>query len=593
MNRIHWLSPGDPDQRTGGYLYNARIASALRGQGIDVVMHALNGPWPWPNVSHRQQLNKVPNDAVVIADGLLWPGLQAEERQELCGRCKVWVVMHSLFDKEDVGNDAAMNAELSALREAHGWFATSQRTARLLNERLGGPPGSIVIPGTDSSPRASETRGGPARLLNVAHLIPRKNQLVLMEALSDLTDLDWILDVVGSTQRDAEYSLAVKERVHQLGLTERVVFHGEQPPERIDELYGAARALVHTADFEAYGMVLTEALCRGVPVISTPAGALDDLDTAMVRRIGVGDTKGLSEAVRSLLVSDSIEHIEPPRFPNWMDQAALLTRVLGLQEEGFSVDWLRMREPYDHRARSISLAQQMAAVLGTETGTVMEMACGLGSGTRFLSAVLPGVQWLLVDHDPQLLDAVDKDMAETPIRYRTHQHDLRQLDGLDLSIRGVTTQALLDLVSHDWLVQFADWLADKQVPLLAALSVDGRVDWTPSDPRDVEVQHAFRTHQTWDRGFGPSPGPEAASVLKELLEARGFSVHLERTDWQIPASDEDMMSSMVQGISSAALEAAKDAGVDPKRVTEWRAERMNAIGQVSLRVGHLDLLAIP
>ena len=200
---------------------------------------------------------------------------------------------------------------------------------------------------------------------------------------------------------------------------------------------------------------------------------------------------------------------------------------------------------------------------------------------------------MLVDHDPQLLAAVSKDMEGRSIRYQTHQHDLRDLGGLDVPVHGVTTQALLDLVSHDWLVQFADWLTDRRIPLLAALSVDGRVDWRPFDVRDAAVQHAFRTHQTWDRGFGPSPGPRAAIVLKELLESRGFSVRLEETDWQIPNSDLPMMSSMVQGIASAAMEAAFDADVNASDIAEWKTERMGMLGELSIQVGHLDLLALP
>ena len=222
--------------------------------------------------------------------------------------------------------------------------------------------------------------------------------------------------------------------------------------------------------------------------------------------VDVDDVPSLTEAIRRMLQTNTKEYTAPPSFPDWSDQAALLTRVLGLHEEGFSVDWLRMREPHDHCARSIGLANAFAAAMGEGSSTVMEMACGLGSGTRFLSRILQAdVEWLLVDHDPQLLAAVSKDMENTTVRYRTHQHDLRDLGGLDVSVHGVTTQALLDLVSHDWLVQLADWLADRRIPLLAALSVDGRVDWTPHDPRDKFTMRFVPL--TWDRGFGPSQAP--------------------------------------------------------------------------------------
>ena len=591
MNRIHWLSPGDPEQRTGGYLYNARIAAALRQHGVDVIVHELAGQWPWPGVSHRSNLSSVPNDALVIADGLLWPGLQSDERADLCNRCTVWVVVHSLLDKEQASAEAIIEKEMAALRQATGWFATSQRTAALVSSRLGGAPGSVVIPGTAP---ASTHAGSRQRLLNVAHLTPRKNQAVLLQALAQLMDLDWELDIVGSLERDPDHALGIQKEVCTLGLEGRVHLRGELAAGDLESAYSRASCLVHTADFEAYGMVLTEALTRGLSVISTPAGAIDDLESAMVRRVAVGDVEGLVAQLRTYLDAPESSSTTPPSFPSWSDQAALLVRVLGLDEEGFSVDWLRMREPYDHAARSHALAEAFDDALGDGARTVMEIATGLGSGTRFLMQHMNRqVSWVLVDRDAQLLAALDTDMLNRGVNYRTHQHDLRDLAGLDVVADGVTTQALLDLVSHDWLVHFADWLAERRIPFLGALSVDGRVVWSPGDVQDQDVQKAFRTHQTWDRGFGPSPGPNAAMVLKRLLEERGFQVRMEPADWAISASDTAMVSAMVEGTASAAREAAQDAGVEPALVDAWRAEKISILETLSVRVGHWDLLAIP
>ncbi|MEQ1570014.1 MAG: hypothetical protein ABMA64_30550 [Myxococcota bacterium] len=43
---VTWLSPGAPDQRTGGYLWNARIAAELRASGTEVEVIAVDGRWP-------------------------------------------------------------------------------------------------------------------------------------------------------------------------------------------------------------------------------------------------------------------------------------------------------------------------------------------------------------------------------------------------------------------------------------------------------------------------------------------------------------------------------------------------------------------
>ena len=135
MNSIHWLSPGRPDQRTGGYLYNARIAAELRALGVLVDVISLEANWPLGGVSQAEKLASIPDGATVVADGLLWPGLLDHERATLLARTTVWVVVHSLMDKEGGENLAAM--ETLALAEAHGCFATSQRTATIVAQRLG------------------------------------------------------------------------------------------------------------------------------------------------------------------------------------------------------------------------------------------------------------------------------------------------------------------------------------------------------------------------------------------------------------------------------------------------------------------------
>jgi hypothetical protein len=178
--------------------------------------------------------------------------------------------------------------------------------------------------------------------------------------------------------------------------------------------------------------------------------------------------------------------------------------------------------------------------------------------------------------------------------YQVVDHDLRNLSGLQgHSVDAVLTQALLDLASEEWLVSLADWLAEQQIPFLASLTVDGRVEWTPADIRDGDVQHAFRVHQTFDRGFGVSPGPRAAQRMQQLLAARGFDVWVEKTDWNIPSDDVPMIEGMLDGIAWAASEAAEQAGVDQALVSGWYRDRKASLSAVGLRVGHLDLLAIP
>jgi len=100
---------------------------------------------------------------------------------------------------------------------------------------------------------------------------------------------------------------------------------------------------------------------------------------------------------------------------------------------------------------------------------------------------------------------------------------------------GITAAALLDLTSAAWLDRLARWC--RGVPVLVALSVDGRLAWQPEEPEDAAVRARFFAHQRTDKGFGPALGADAARYLALRLEAQGQRVFLERSDWRLGPPD--------------------------------------------------------
>lgn len=270
--------------------------------------------------------------------------------------------------------------------------------------------------------------------------------------------------------------------------------------------------------------------------------------------------------------------------------------------------WLRLREPFDHEARSRVLAETLADRLASQSRPVrvLELACGLASGFRFLSPLLPRPQvWHLLDHDRALLAELGPELDRwSPPARQSDNHrawegvsvhwrecDIQDLEGIAEPADVVTVQALLDLVSYEWLRDFVAWLTRRSVPLLAGLTVDGRVRWEPADPRDAAVQRAFRSHQLTDRGFGASPGYRAATELEAALSCGGFTVRTCRADWSVDSRDTEMLLEMIDGTAHAAAEMHPDKSF----VDQWRADRRSAVdrGALKLTVGHVDMLAWP
>jgi len=260
----------------------------------------------------------------------------------------------------------------------------------------------------------------------------------------------------------------------------------------------------------------------------------------------------------------------------------------------FSSEWLALREPHDQRARNREvLAAVAAAFAGQPDIAVVDLACGTGSTLRALAPHLPARQiWRLVDNDLSLLARAGANapagVSVTPTPVDLARDLEAALDGaLDL----VTTSALLDLVSPEWLERFVVETAARRLPVYAALSYDGRAALDPVDPLDATIIAAVNRHQRRNKGFGPALGPAAALDAVERFHEVGYTVVQGVSDWVFGTDDREMQAEVLSGWASAVRELDELALPD---LIDWLARRRDlvAAGRATMRVGHVDLFAI-
>ena len=263
---------------------------------------------------------------------------------------------------------------------------------------------------------------------------------------------------------------------------------------------------------------------------------------------------------------------------------------------GFSSGWLALREPYDRRARSAAVLDAAAAwAAGRDSIAVVDLACGLGSTLRAVSGRLPRRQsWRLVDNDLSLLARV-ADLARPPdLSVMPVPVDLaRDLEAaLDGPVDLITTSALLDLVSHEWLDRLVTEAGARRLPVYAALSYDGLVTLEPADALDAAIIEAVNRHQRTDKGFGPALGPDAAATAPARFEAIGYRVVQGQSDWVFAPKDAEIQSEVLTGWAAAAREMGAISITD---IINWLARRRDhiAAGRSAIRVGHVDFFAQP
>lgn len=309
MTEGFFVLPGDPETRTGGYLYDRRILAELERLGRPLALCRLPDGFPLPDAAAKaeaeRRLAALPDAALVVADGLAL-GALSEATEALAARARLVALVHHPLAAE-TGLSEAERAALAAserrsLAAAARVIVTGPATARGLAADYGVAPErlSVVPPGTEPAPLAAADSPAPL-LLCVATLTPRKGHDLLLQALAGLRALPWRLVCAGAA-RDTDWSEALLRQLRAGGLEERVSFVGEVGEAELADLYAAADLFVLPSHLEGYGMALAEALARGLPLVTTPAAAIvETLPPDCLRLVPPGDAAALAAVLEELL----------------------------------------------------------------------------------------------------------------------------------------------------------------------------------------------------------------------------------------------------------------------------------------------------
>ena len=595
--RFTLIVAGDPAQRTGGYIYDAQIVSALRDQGWEIDVIGLAGTFPDADAEAAealtQALGSLPEQAAVVIDGLAMGALPEVVAQH-AQRLEITALLHHPLGDE-LGLDEAdqqrfHRSELNALAHVARIIVTSHFTARRLPE------------------------------LAAHYEMPLNPSVTVVEPGGD----HWQCDCYGGA-RDATFTQRVQQLIDQSGLQDSVRLHGECDGATLEAAYRSAHALVLPSWYEGYGMVVTEALAHGLPVITTTGGALrDTLPAGAGLSVEPGDVDALQDALSRFCHDDKLRHQlrqgaaqAREALSDWQEAGAKFATALTAPADSpnlrpgsqFASDWLTLREAADVDSRSQPLAELAAEWLSacTQAPLIVDLGCGRGSNMRFLAPRLNGHQrWKLIDHDAILLAQARQRAAGLgnsqgqPVAVETHCVSLEPLAEVPLDdAHLVTASALLDLVSQQWIDAFVARIAGQQQALLIALSVTG--EWHFIDPQGAPVLDdedrwllaMFMAHQQRDKGLGDALGGQAQGALVAALESADYRIEQAETPWQLAAGSQvqqPLMMALLEGWAEAATEQAPEAAA---RIATWLQQRQQAVanGELGIWVGHRDLFA--
>lgn len=260
---------------------------------------------------------------------------------------------------------------------------------------------------------------------------------------------------------------------------------------------------------------------------------------------------------------------------------------------GFTADWLRLREPYDAAARSRRALEPLVRWARSRPRLrVLDLGGGTGANLRFLAPRLePRQHWTVIDRDAALLAQVTTPPSATATTEAcdiTRNFDWLEEHAVDL----VTASALLDLVSAPWLDALLERCRSMRIALHVALTYDGTIRFDPPDAADAHIRDAVNRHQTGDKGFGPALGPAAASYLAGALGRHGYALFADESPWRLTAADRPLQKALIDGWAETLIEAEPPHA---DSIRTWHARRTARIdsGASVLEVGHRDVTALP
>ncbi len=310
MTKLVLVVPADLTKPTGGNRYDQSLAIALRQLGTPVEQRPAPGRWPMATAADRGRLGRLLHSPdPVLVDGLVACGAPREVSAAVAAGCRIHILVHLPLALQ-TGLSAAdatqrQILERQALHAATGVIATSHWAAADLGDRHGLSAVTVASPGADPAPAA--TGSTPPKLMQLASVTPMKDQLTVVEALALAQDLPWTADLTGLLDVDPAYTLKVRSALNRHRLTRRVRLTGPVAGVDLQRAWDAVDVLLLPSMAETWGLVVTEALARGIPaVVSVGTGAEEALGrsaNAVLPGAAVppGSPGAVANAIRDLL----------------------------------------------------------------------------------------------------------------------------------------------------------------------------------------------------------------------------------------------------------------------------------------------------
>ena len=191
---------------------------------------------------------------------------------------------HSLGVFLEGYNNERTDCEKIVMTSSHFVTASTNYENILLSEsyKIDKKKIKLIKPGVDESLFSPDPNLSKENIfLSIGRIQKQKRQLEAIEFLNSFREInnDFKCYFIGGPSGNSgdDYFVELKEIVKDLDLESHIEFLGNLPQSKIRELLNRSKLLIHTSEYETFGLVAIEAHSVGVPVISINQGSLKEI----------------------------------------------------------------------------------------------------------------------------------------------------------------------------------------------------------------------------------------------------------------------------------------------------------------------------
>lgn len=280
MPALRFVVPDRQGGPSGGDVYDEQVIAAWRRGHGPVEVISLPGSWPHPAAAERHAVAAaLHGGGVIVVDGLIGSACPTQIERATAAGATVVLLIHLPLPADPALEPAVAHrlaaTEHRAVHAAGAVVATSNWTARDLVRRYGAVDVVVAAPGTAPAPLAAGA--DPPHLLVLGAVSTVKNQEILLPALASLQDLPWRATFAGPTPQP-QVTARIEAAVDETGLRDRIAMPGVVRGQERERLWHHTDLLLVPSLVETYGLVVTEALARGIPaIVAHGTGAVEAL----------------------------------------------------------------------------------------------------------------------------------------------------------------------------------------------------------------------------------------------------------------------------------------------------------------------------